>query len=379
MAEEKLRVISIAHTAVSRPAGRLRYHPFAESDDLDVHLVVPRRWRHFGRTILADPGDDPGVTMHVLPILFSHAGPFSWYLHCYWGLAQLIRQVRPHVIHLWEEPWSVVALQACLLKGDAALVMEVDQNILKTLPPPFETMRKYVLAHTSHVLSRSDDATMVVRARGYDGPVSMISYGVDTDIFSPAEPRPEPADAGMVIGYVGRLVEEKGVQDALDAMARSPADIRLEMIGEGPYEQKLKEKAEALGIADRVTIRPWSTPEVVAEFLRKLDALILLTHTTAAVKEQFGRVIIEAQGCGIPVIGAQSGAIPDIVADGGWIVPQRDPDALSSLLSRLASDPAERRRKAQAGIDNVRSRFTYPVVADQLYAAWRAAADTPRR
>ena len=319
MSEEKLRVISIAHTAVSRAAGRLRYAPLAGRDDLDVHLVVPQRWKQFGRQIIADPAADAGITTHVMPILFPHAGAFSWYLHVYPGLRRLIRKVRPHVIHLWEEPWSLVALQARWLKGDAGLVLEVDQNILKRLPPPFETIRTSVLRATDHILSRSSDATMVVEARGYRGPVSMIGYGVDDTVFTPHRSSVERNDpAQFVLGYVGRLIEEKGIQDVLEAMARAEAPVLLKLMGEGPYEAALRERAAALGLSHRLQVTGWDEPAKVAAFLRSLDALVLMTRTTPSVKEQFGRVIIEAQGCGVPVVGARAGGIPDVVGRGGW-------------------------------------------------------------
>ena len=167
-----MRVLSIAHTAVSRAAGRLRYYPLGQRADIDVHLVVPKRWHQFGRSTEADPPDDPGMSVHALPIWFPQAGPMSWYLHVYPGLHRLMRAVKPQVVHLWEEPWSFVALQACLMKGDAALVLEVDQNILKRLPPPFEAIRKFVLHRTDHILARSPDAAAVVRAKGYSGRIS---------------------------------------------------------------------------------------------------------------------------------------------------------------------------------------------------------------
>ena len=105
----------------------------------------------------------PGIPVHILPIWFAWGGPAHWYLHLYPGLGRRIRDLRPDVIHLWEEPWSLVALQAALLRKGAALVLEVDQNILKRLPPPFEAIRRYVLRATDHILSRRPDATAVGR------------------------------------------------------------------------------------------------------------------------------------------------------------------------------------------------------------------------
>ncbi len=375
-----LRVLSIAHPAVNRAGGRRRYYPLTERHDLDIHLVVPACWQQFGRTSVADPPDDPGMTVHVMPIRLPHAGPMNWYLHYYPGLRRLVRRLAPDVIHLWEEPWSVVALQASLLKGPAALVMEVDQNILKRLPPPFEAIRRHVLRRTDHVLARNPDAADVVRARGYGGPVTPIGYGVDQETFRPAGEARQPSEqSALHLGYVGRLVEEKGLDDALDAMARAPAPVRLSIMGEGPYEERLRQRIEALGLASRVDIRGWGVPAEVARFLHSLDALVLLTRTTRAVKEQFGRVIVEAQSCGIPVIGSQSGAIPEVIGDGGWVVPERNPAALARCFDAIAADPDDRRARGAAARRNVLARFTYRAVADALASAWTQAAASRAR
>jgi FkbM family methyltransferase len=374
----KLRVLSIAHSAVSRAVGRLRYHPLAARNDLDVHLVVPARWHQFGRDSCADPPGDPGVTVHILPIWFPHAGPMSWYLHVYPGLGKLIREIKPDVIHLWEEPWSIVALQAALLKGQASLVMEVDQNILKRLPPPFEAIRRHVLKQTSFVLSRSPDATAVVRARGYGGPVGPIGYGVDQQTFRPGTEVSRSQIGALRIGYVGRVIEEKGLDDAVEAIARAQSHVSLAIMGEGPHEGALRQRARTLGIEDRLSMEPWGSPSEVANFMRGLDILVLLTRRSKNVLEQFGRVIVEAQSCGIPVIGSSSGAIPSVVGDGGWIVSERDPTSLARLLDNLAASPQQVRMQAQLAQQNVATRFTYEIIASQLAHAWIEAAQSQK-
>jgi glycosyltransferase involved in cell wall biosynthesis len=351
--------------------GRLRYNLLADRKDVEIHLVVPAVWYQFGRTLIADASDVSGLTVHILPIWFPRAGPMSWYLHFYPGLRKLLGQVDPDVIHLWEEPWSVVALQASFLKGRAAMVLEVDQNILKRLPPPFETIRKLVLRKTDHILSRSDEATAVVRARGYRGPATPIGYGVDLMTF---HPEPQPPRADLRIGYVGRLVEEKGLDDALDAMAKAAAPVSFAIMGEGPYESALRQRVDALGLTARVTFQGWGSQADVAAFLQSLDVMVLLTRTTNSVREQFGRVIVEAQACGVPVIGSQCGAIPSVVGDGGWIVPERDPGALAKLLDWIFPEPELRDFKAAAARKNVEARFTYNAVANAMVAACAAAA-----
>src|SRR4051794_25608705 len=334
---------------------------------------MPEVWKEFGRTINSAPFDD-GFPAHPLPVRLPQAGPMKWYLHFYPALRRLLRELDPDVIHLWEEPWSIVALQAQLQRGRAALVLEVDQNILKRLPPPFEAIRKYVLGRTDHILSRSPDATAVVRARGYSGPVTPIGYGVDLATFTP-EDGPSAGIAGepLRLGYVGRLVVEKGLDDALEALARSKSTATLSIMGEGPYETQLRGRVNELGLGDRVAIRGWDSPAAVATFLRSLDALLLLTRTTGAVREQFGRVIIEAQACGIAVIGSTCGAIPEVVGAGGWIVPEQDPDSLCRLIDALSGQRSELVTRGEAARTNVLRRFTYDAVAVAIETACRAA------
>ena len=82
-----LRIVSIAHPAVSSEAGRLRYPFLAAKRDVELHLVLPAVWKEFGRTIVAEPPKETGFSVHVLPILLPQAGPMNWYLHFYPRLA----------------------------------------------------------------------------------------------------------------------------------------------------------------------------------------------------------------------------------------------------------------------------------------------------
>jgi glycosyltransferase involved in cell wall biosynthesis len=98
-----------------------------------------------------------------------------------------------------------------------------------------------------------------------------------------------------------------------------------------------------------------------------------MSETTATWKEQFGRVIIEAQACGTPVIGSSSGAIPLVIGEGGWVVREGSAKALANLLDRLAEDPQLIADAKLRALQNV-ERFTPKKVAlDFLSALSRAA------
>ncbi|WFR97602.1 glycosyltransferase [Rhizobium tumorigenes] len=373
--ERKLRVLSIAHPAVSLDIGRRRYHSFGNRPDIELHLLVPKRWSEYGRTIEADPSDGSGIHLHILPIWLPRVPIAKWYCHIYPGLGRLIKEIDPHVIHLWEEPWGFVALQACLLKRKAAFLLEVDQNILRRLGFPFDTIRKFVLRRTDHVLPRSKDAEDVVSECGYQGPVTSIKYGVDRETFSPdSQSKRRPEVPGLRLGYVGRLVVEKGLDDAIEALASTPSNVTLEIMGEGPYRISLETRISSLGLQDRVKFRGWDSQLEVAAFMRTLDALVLLPRTSRTWREQFGRVIIECQSCGVPVIGSACGAIPDVVADGGWIVPESNPEALAECIRSIIADRTELHRRAARGLINVETHYTYGAVAQALESSWVSAA-----
>lgn len=368
-----IRILSIAHTAVSREAGRLRYEPLAQQADLEVHLVVPQRWFQFGRWYSADAPKEQGIHVHVLPIWFPRGWTASWYLHMYPGLGALIREIKPDVIHLWEEPWGFVALQTCLLRDNAAYILEVDQNILKKLVFPFEWLRRFVLRRTDHVLVRSPEAAHVVKTCGYEGETSEIGYGVDQETFYARSTQRPPLNGALRVGYVGRLVEEKGLDDMIEALALTPPSVTLAIMGEGPHEQKLRKRIAERGLESRITFQGWGAPADVADFMRSLDVFVLLTRTTPVVSEQFGRVILEAHSCGIPVIGSQCGAIPSVIGAGGWVVRERSPEDIAACIGNILENPQVVAERGKAGIVNVANRFTYQAVADRLAQCWRAA------
>ena len=378
---EKLRVVSVSHSAVRHGAARKRYELLASDPSLDLTLVVPKVWHEYSQAEHAEPSCT-ALKVHVEPARLTRGGPAKWYLHHYPGLRRVLASLRPDVIHLWEEPWSVVALHAAWLRDrvapGAALVLETDQNIARRLPAGFERIRRHTLARTDLLIARSEEALAVSRSRGYGGPAEFVMYGIDTEVFFP---RPRPASqAGRPfrLGYVGRLVPEKGLDDVLLALRRSPADVELLMLGDGPERARLLARAAELGLGGRVHVLHPCSPSGVGEFMSTLDALVLMSRTTRTWKEQFGRVIMEAHACGVPVIGSSSGSIPEVVGHGGWIVPEGDAPALATLITELAGAPDRVAAVATTCRGEVLRRFGYPVVSADLRRAWTRAAAARR-
>src|SRR5947209_12908276 len=98
-----------------------------------------------------------------------------------------MRHYKPDIVHVWEEPWSLVCAQITWIRNTylkaTQLVLETEQNINKTLPFPFERFRSYTLRHADFIFGRSEETISVLRSKGYSGPAAILSYGVDLDLF----------------------------------------------------------------------------------------------------------------------------------------------------------------------------------------------------
>lgn len=324
---------------------------------VDLLTLVPPSWRDERGLQPLERAYTQGYALRTLPLLFN--GHF--HLHLYRGLLREMRAFQPELVHIDEEPYNLAAWQALMaarMVGAKTLFFSW-QNIRRVYPPPFAWGESWVLRQVDAAIVGTASAGEVWRAKGYAGPLAVIpQFGTDPELFRPMS-RPERP---YTVGYVGRLVPEKGIPWLLDALSGLDGDWRLRLVGGGPLRDALIEQASRLGVADRVQfVGQIASTEMPAHY-QQMDALVLPSLTRPNWKEQFGRVLVEAMACGLPVIGSASGAIPGVIGDGGLIVPEGDVAALRAALAELR-DPARRERLGQRGRKRVLAHFTHESVA----------------
>jgi len=363
-----VRVLLISHTCQSATAGQPKAVELARAG-VELCVLVPDRWRDYGRWRRPDEPASPPYRFEKGRVMWPWAGPAQFYLHWYPGLGRLLRDFRPDIIDLWEEPWGLVSAHACWLRRRLAagckIVSETEQNIDKHLPPPFEHFRKYTLRNADFVIGRNREAIEIVRRKGYRGPAEVVPNAVDPDLFRPMDRqacREKCGIQGFTAGYAGRLVEEKGLDDLLDAAAMCSRPVNVVIVGEGPHREHLEKKAAQAGLQGRVRFLPALPFQELPEFMNAIDVFVLPSRTTRRWKEQFGRVIIEAHACGTPVIGSGSGAIPEVLGDGGWVVPERDPAALARALEEAGAGEVTPQRRDELA-RRARESFSWRAVA----------------
>jgi glycosyltransferase involved in cell wall biosynthesis len=198
-------------------------------------------------------------------------------------------------------------------------------------------------------------------------PVRLLYHGIDLDRFPPNSGAPsfrtghELADPVRLL-TVGRAVEKKGLDLLLDALSRLPPEQAwtLTHIGGGVLLKRLKAKASALGLADRIV---WAGPQDQATVLaayRAADLLVLPSRVAAnGDRDGLPNVLVEAQSQGLACLSTTVGGIPELIRDGetGCLVPPNDVDALAVALGRLIGDPALRQKLGAAGERRVRAEF----------------------
>ncbi|NDJ35461.1 MAG: glycosyltransferase family 4 protein, partial [Chloroflexi bacterium] len=144
--------------------------------------------------------------------------------------------------------------------------------------------------------------------------------------------------------------------------------------GEGPARGYLATQAGILNIGGQVAFEGKLPSTAMPAFYHTIDVLVLPSRTRPNWKEQFGRVLIEAMACGVPVIGTTSGAIPWVIGDAGLLVPEDDEDALRGALRSLITDRSLYARLSHMGRQRVLEHFTMEQIAQQTVAVYRQMA-----
>jgi len=203
-----------------------------------------------------------------------------------------------------------------------------------------------------------------------------LPMGVDLSRFRFFE-RQKRASGGMVLLFVGRLVEMKGVEYLLRAMAIANAsrpDITCLIAGDGLLHGKLEALAEDLHLRRTVRFLGAVSQDEALTLFQNADAFVLPSIVTAAGDvETQGVVLAEAQAAGMPVIATQVCGIPESVLNGesAWLVPPRNPEALAAAFVRLAEHPATWSKMGSAGRALVENQFDLEKLNDLLVDAYQ--------
>lgn len=375
-----MRLLCVSHPCVVA-ANQEFYARVEARSDWQITIVLPARWRNEFGSIEASrwhafKGD-------LAPTRVVGAGRVP--LHVYaTSFSRRIAAERPDAVYVHNEPYALATFQVAQAMGKKSQTpfgFYSAQNIAKAYSWPISAWERYVHRRATFALPISPSAEQTLRSRGYMGVAEVLPLGVPVDRFVRRDPGTRSGP--LVLGYVGRLTPEKGVDTLLDALATLPAHTARALVaGDGPAAHSLRKRAIALGLEHRVEWLGYVPHERAGGLYPSLDALVVPSRTTTHWSEQFGRVVIEAMACGVPVVASDSGALPDLVArtGGGWTFREGDPASLADRIRALADgERFELRRRGSAGHEAVVRDFGLDGLADRFAAAVSSAVRRSRR
>jgi len=367
------RVLVISHTYL-QPTHRGKLRALA-ARGLEVTVAIPQRWREpwFGRPI--DVAWERQGGLEVFPLPASGMGGKGELAKVQYGrraLKALLRDRRPDLVQIEEEPHTIAAKQVLgTARGfGIPVVLFTHQNVELEQGWWAHWKQRRMLRKLTGLVAGSDLAGTLVRRDAPNLPIAVIPQ---LGALAPHEPQHVPHE-GLAIGFVGRLVPQKGLDNLLQALAlQRGAKWRLTIVGDGPERERLEQLATDLRLAARVRWTGGLPAEQVASLWPDLDVLVQPSLALRDWREANGQILMEAMANEVAVLGTDSGVIPELVADAGIVVAAGNVEALATGLSRMADQPT-RRALAQAARARALRLYSDDAIAERTLQFWQQVA-----
>ena len=364
------RVLVLSHTYL-QPTHRGKLRALA-ARGLEVTVAIPQRWREpwFGRPI--DVAWERQGGLEVFPLPASGMGKKGELDKATYGrraLKALLRDRRPDLVQIEEEPNTTAARQvfSAARRLQIPVVLMTHQNVDLQLGWWERWKYRRMLRKLTGLVAGSDLAGTRARQDAPNLPIAVIPQ---LGALAPHEPQHVPHE-GLAIGFVGRLVPTKGLDNLLRALAllRS-SKWRLMIVGDGPERERLEALASELRLAARVRWTGGLPADQVAGLWPDLDVLVQPSRAQDNWRETNGHVLIEAMANEVAVLGTDSGVIPELIGDAGIVVPNGDVAALSAAFERL-TDTNARRTLAQAARARALRLYSDDAIAERTLEFWK--------
>jgi glycosyltransferase involved in cell wall biosynthesis len=370
---DRLRVLFISHAyVVGVNQGKL--NAIDQVQNIEVGLLAPSNWKalEWNRTLpLERPY--PNLQLYSAPVLFT--GRVGAYFYAPWTIWKVVQDFQPDIIQVEAEVFSLCAFEVAILARMTGkpIVIFGWENQLRQLPLLRWQICQFVLRTASAIIPGNQDGANIMKKWDYQGLLEVMpQMGVDPHFFTPSTTTASPA--AFRVGFLGRLAHSKGIDLIFRAVAKlRDRNIHSQVIicGSGPEEAKLRNLAESLQITDLILWRGAVPHQQAPAELRQFDVLVLPSRSTATWKEQFGHVLIEAMSMGIPIVGSDSGEIPNVIGRSDLVFPEEDHHALANILARLINDPEWRKATGQYGIKRVQQLYSHEQIAHRSVDLWQ--------
>lgn len=371
---KKIKVAFIGRTYLTRTS-RDKIIELSKFRDIDLTLFIPWKWKNILGSFIFQKNEEENYKIIPLNIFFKgHGGIYFYHL-----LFRELNNLRPDIIHLEEDPRTLVAFQTILIKKlfhpKSKIIILTQQNIYnEEIYPPFSFFRKFNLKNVDLILCGNKDGQKIIREEFNKSSVVLTQLGINLKRYKKINTtnlKKKLKLKGFVIGFVGRLVEEKGLSTLIEAVSKIRENFSILFVGEGNFRKDLVKQAENLKIKNKLFFTGAVKHHEVPYYLNCMDVLVLSSITTKRCKEQFGHVLIEAMACSVPVIGSNSGEIPNVIANAGLIFKEKNVEDLKNKLEMLIKNNKLRKELIKKGKERVLEYYTNKKIALKTYKLYK--------
>ena len=374
-----MKILSISHSCVVSEYQK-RMCEVAKYSDIELTLVVPRHWSQFNKKVNLEKDNDQNYRIiSKQPITWGfRKNSLRNVTHFYPHIKEILKNLEPDIIELWEEPFSLVATHTIFwakrLRSLGQIIFFSAQNIHKRYPLPFSFFEKYTHKNAHFAFLMNDEVARIVRKKGYNKEFRVLPLGVDAGIFCKKDVSSLKKNLRLrnfVIGFIGKISKEKGILDLIEAVSKINRKIQLLIIGNGDLKKEVEHLVKLLGLQQRTILIDAISHSQVPDYLNCMDLLVVPSITMPHWKEQFGRMIVEGMACEVPVIGSDSGEIPTTIGKGGLIFKEKDITDLKEKIETLIKSRNLRTTLAKNARKRVSENFTWKAIAEKQYQVYK--------
>ena len=314
--------------------------------------------------------------------------PSAVYFLKSWHLG--LKQFKPDIVHIEADPFTPLFVQVYILSRllvpQTKIVCTVKQNTYtkrnRIVDFIKDTLARFFASKVGHFITVNSGVAEIYKERFQVDPRRMTyctQLGVDTELFSPVNGGQKDTlrktlgliPGNALVGYVGRLVDYKGVPDLIEAIEQvrlqTGLDVKLALLGTGPMHDYLQAKKEEYPWLQLVGVLPHAQ---VSEFLKSLDLFVMPSRVLPDHEEHDAHALMEAMVVGLPCVATTSGANKDVLEGAGILVKAGDKTELAKAVIELISNNALRKTYAQLGRKLVVKKYSLKAVSEKYLSIY---------
>jgi len=380
VANKSLKIAIISHALVA-PVNQNRWKRLAQDKNYEVHLLIPQYWEQtwFGEKVVYEPKEVHDDNFHVYPMPTTSIK--NWGKYFFKSIDGKFREIKPDLIYIIHEESILIHHQIYLYKKLFSPKSKIIFFSMNARGIPYQKsthpIKKHIHKWMWENIKKNTDAALVhypgcldsLRSGDYNKPIYLqTQVGVDETLFAPNEcirdeyRRKINFKDKFVIGYTGRLIVDKGVDDLVDVfikLSQKYENIALLLVGNGNLKESIKDNLGKYSLQDRVHITGFIDQAEVPNYMNAMDTFVLGSKTMPHWIDTFPLVTVQAQATKVPVIASDSASIPWQLDDSAKIFKEGDREELYQALEEFINNKELRDDYAAKGQNRSHENFCH--------------------